>query len=70
MISKFPNRKISFTTVEELAAKGFPVIPTPDDNPLHADIVVPNSTLSPEQAEAISALFRKNIRDNPAYFKR
>ena len=61
---------ISYTTVAEPAARGFPVIPTPDHNPLHADIVVPNSRLSPEQAAALSALFQRNIRPNPAYIKR
>jgi RHS repeat-associated protein len=68
-ISKFPNRMITYTTVGELAARGFPVIPTPDDNPLHADIVVPNSRLTPEQAATLSALFQRNIRPNPTYVK-
>ena len=66
MVSKFRHPKISYTTTSQLTAAGFPVIPTPGSNPLHASIVVPQR-LTDAQAATLSAIFQQNIRLNPAY---
>jgi len=65
MARRYPNRKISYTTVATLEGIGVPVQPTPnDDNLLHATAVVP-IPLDPARAVQISALFTRI--DNPAW---
>jgi len=60
---------ISVTTTGQLAAAGFRVIPTPDQNPLHVDSVL-SSPIAPAQAATLSALFKADMRPNSTYKQR
>jgi hypothetical protein len=62
--AQFPNGKISYTTIENLASMGISVVPTPRDwDPLHATVVAP-SPLSESLAAVYSGAFAAKM-DNP-----
>lgn len=64
LVANYPNGQISWTTVQELAKIGVPVVPTPFDRmPLHGTAVVP-IPLDPARATQISNVFRQ--MKNPA----
>ncbi|MBN9087822.1 MAG: hypothetical protein J0J01_13005 [Reyranella sp.] len=63
-------RKISSTDLPSIQSLGYTVVPTPTrSNPVHVSILLPagQTTLSGDQAGALSALFARNIETNPGY---
>jgi hypothetical protein len=66
------HRKLSYSTAPELEAIGYKTIPTPlAGRPLHASILLKpcETTLSPEEAKALSDLLQQNLIQNPNYVK-
>ncbi len=58
--ASYPNKVITWTTVDALQAAGFQVILTPTpQNPVHADILT-SYPLSPDEANKISTIFNIN----------
>lgn len=65
-IARYPNGKISWTTVQDLASIGIQVVPTPilPGQPLHHTVVVPLQPITALAMKAISPQFRQ--KTNPA----
>ena len=65
LAAQYPNGTVSYATVQELTALGYPVTATPLPNmPFHATVVT-GGPLSPDQAAALSAAFANKF-PNPA----
>jgi|HubBroStandDraft_5_1064220.scaffolds.fasta_scaffold873129_2 hypothetical protein len=72
-VANYPNASITYTTTGELAGLGYQVQPTPTfNNPLHASILLPPgvTSLTNDQAAALSGLFAPNRLPNPTYVPR
>jgi hypothetical protein len=65
MVAQYKNGMVSYTTVQQLADLGYPVVPAPlPGQPLHSTVVTP-SPLPPDQAAILSQAFSAKI-PNPA----
>jgi RHS repeat-associated protein len=72
-IADYPHPELTYTTTGELAGLGHQVEPTPTrNNQLHSSVLLPPgvTSLSNEQAAALSALFAPNRLPNPTYTPR